>query len=61
MKITWDSKAKAVYIYLYDSKAKVNSTTKVSDFVYIDFALIDKPIGIEVLNVKSKPVVEVIG
>lgn len=58
MKITWDSKAKAVYIYLDESEAKVSNSTKVSDFVTIDFAFVDRLIGIEVLNVEKKPVVQ---
>lgn len=58
MKITWDSKAKAVYIYLDDGEAKVSSSTRVSDFVNIDFAYVDKPIGIEILNVDKKPVIQ---
>jgi uncharacterized protein YuzE len=60
MKITWDEKAKAVYIYLTkDEKIKVARSQRVSDQIFLDFVA-DAPVGIEILNA-DKPIIECIG
>lgn len=56
MKITWDKKAKAVYITLKETK-KAEETKKVSDTLYIDYKD-GYPVGIEILGVEEKPIIE---
>jgi len=58
MKITYDRKAKAVYIYLKKEAEKVNNTTKITSNLYIDYSVEDEPVGIEILDVEDIPVVE---
>lgn len=57
MKITWDKKAKAVYIHLTEEGLKVDETLPGAEGVYIDFSG-DTPIGIEILYVEEAPVIE---
>jgi uncharacterized protein YuzE len=56
MRITWDKKAKAVYIYLTKNE-KVEETEKVSDTLYIDYRN-EYPVGLEILDVEEIPIVE---
>ena len=59
MKITWDKKAKAIYIYLVpsDDESKVDYTTRVEENIWVDYQN-GKPVGIEILDVEDVPVVE---
>lgn len=57
MRITWDKKAKVVYIYLTEEELKVDETLPGAEGVYIDFSG-DIPIGIEILFVEEAPVIE---
>ena len=57
MRITWDKKARAVYIRITEHK-KVEETEKVSDTLYIDYNEGEYPVGIEILGVEEKPAVE---
>ena len=58
MKITWDKKAKAVYIYLDETKGStVEKTIPLEGNISVDYAY-DGPQGIEILNVNEIPVVE---
>lgn len=56
MKITWDEKVRAVYIFLKESE-EVARTVKISDALYIDYKEGD-PVGIEILNVGELPFIE---
>ena len=53
MKITWDAKAKAGYIRL--SNRKVFLTTHYNNGIRLDEGRHGELVGIEVLNVESKP------
>ena len=57
MKITWDSKAKAVYIYLTTDEGKKSEKTLqlLGHDVYLDYDKGHSVIGIELLNVESEP------
>lgn len=60
MRITWDKKAKAVYIYLREAP-RADWTKQLSEDLWLDFSAEigpDLPIGIEILNVEELPVVE---
>ena len=58
MKITWDKKAKAVYIYLTKEVCSKKLTTKrVSENIYVDYCE-GQPVGIEILNVEEVPIIE---
>lgn len=60
MKITWDEKAKAVYIHLEDTGGeKVEGTEQVSGTINIDY-IRGCPVGIEILCA-TKPVLEELG
>ena len=56
MRITWDRKAKAVYVYL-TGDTETDHTTQIGERVYLDY-LKGKPVGIEILNVEDTPVIE---
>ncbi len=53
MKITYDSDADAMYIYL-DEEGKVNKTKEISKDILVDYDKDGKIIGIELLFVKEK-------
>ncbi len=53
MKITYDSDADAMYIYL-DEEAKVDRTKEVDKDVIVDYDNKGKIIGVELLFVKEK-------
>lgn len=61
MKITWDSKAKAVYIYLASESESSVKTQEVQGGINIDYNAEGKVIGIEVLYLEEKPYLEDIG
>ena len=48
MKITYDKKADAKYIYL--KKGKINFTKKVKDWLLFDYSKNGEMLGIEILN-----------
>ena len=61
MKMTYDAKAQAVYIYLTDIKPYfgiVNHTQEITDNLLIDWMKDGSILGIEVLNVATIPLVE---
>ncbi len=53
MKITYDKKSDAMYIY-FKQKAKVWKTVKVTERFLVDFDKCDKIIGVEILEVSSQ-------
>ncbi len=56
MKITWDAKAKAVYIQV--TEEHVSHTGDGGGDCLLDFDGSDDVVGIEILNVDSKPEIE---
>ena len=58
MRITYDKKAKAVYIYLTEENLKVAHTAPIEDNIFIDYSHWGTPIGIEILYEETVPVVE---
>ena len=52
MKITYDKKADAVYIYV--SQAKVAKTIPVNENVIVDLDRLGKLVGVEVLSASSQ-------
>ena len=60
MKITYDPKAKAMYIHLTDATPYfgiVDHTQELTDDVLVDWLEDGTIYGIDILNVESKPVV----
>ena len=51
MKITWDSKAEAVYIDLLEDKGEHSHTVEITDNFLIDYNKQGEPTGIELLCV----------
>jgi uncharacterized protein YuzE len=49
LKITYDKVADAMYIYLNDRKIKC--TKEISNLVFVDIDVKNKPVGIEILDV----------
>lgn len=59
MLITWDKKTEAVYIYLRDPDVKSVKTIQVEGHgMFLDYDEHDLIIGIEILYVEDKPIVE---
>jgi len=58
MKITWDKKAKAVYIYLAEGNLKVDRSAPFSEGIYGDYSKWGTLVGIEILYVEKAPVIE---
>ena len=58
MKVTWDAKAKAVYIHLPHKGWGINDhTAEINDQLYLDYNNDGEVIGIEILNT-TQPIVE---
>lgn len=54
MKIRYDNKADAIYIYLTESTKKSTETEEISNEIFMDYDASGQPIGIEIIGVKDK-------
>lgn len=59
MKITWDEKAEAVYVYLDVEHGKHGTTQELNTEVYLDYDVKGVLYGIEVLCTKKPNIVEI--
>ncbi len=59
MRITWDSVAKAIYIYTDETRGVPHETTQeITDLINIDWDVAGHVQGIEVIGLDSPPVIE---